>query len=115
MRDHDGAMIVTSFFIPPPPFMLQLAAAVPGVFMPLFMLPLEIIRLIVFIIILIIMYLSMANSALGPRRKGDDVGGYFRPLVGVLGRLRASWVFLEASRAKPGAFCMHLPSTSFDF
>ena len=43
MRDQGGAIIVINFFIPPLSFMLQLAAAAPGLFMPLFMLLLEII------------------------------------------------------------------------
>ena len=38
-------MIVINFFIPPLSFMLQLAAAAPGLFMPLFMLLLKMILL----------------------------------------------------------------------
>ena len=41
MYDHGGAMIVINFFILPLSFMLQLAAAAPGLFMPLFMLLLK--------------------------------------------------------------------------
>ncbi len=38
-------MILVNFFIPPLSFMLQLAAAAPGLFMPLFMLLLKMILL----------------------------------------------------------------------
>ena len=41
MYDHGGAMIVINVFILPLSFMLQLAAAAPGLFMPLFMLLLK--------------------------------------------------------------------------
>ena len=51
MRDHGGAMIVINFFIPPLSFMLQLAAAAPGLFMPLFMLLLKMILLKILVII----------------------------------------------------------------
>ena len=51
MRDHGGAMLVINFFIPPLSFMLQLAAAAPGLFMPLFMLLLKMILLKILVII----------------------------------------------------------------
>ena len=44
-------MIVINFFIPPLSFMLQLAAAAPGLFMPLFMLLLKMILLKILVII----------------------------------------------------------------
>ena len=44
-------MIVINFFIPPLSFMLQLAAAAPGLFMPQFMLLLNMISLKVLVII----------------------------------------------------------------
>ena len=44
-------MIVINFFIPPLSFMLQLAAAAPGLFMPLFMLLLKIILLKMLVIV----------------------------------------------------------------
>ena len=53
-RDHSGAMIVINLFIPPLSFMLQLAAAVPGLFMPLFMLLLKMILLKILVIIVVI-------------------------------------------------------------
>ena len=51
MRDHGGAMIVIKLFITPRSFMLQLAAAAPGLFMPLFMLLLKTILLKTMVII----------------------------------------------------------------
>ena len=51
MYDHGGAMIVINFFILPLSFMLQLAAAAPGLFMPLFMLLLKMILLKILVII----------------------------------------------------------------
>ena len=45
-------MIVINFFIPPLYFMLQLAAAAPGLFMPLFMLLLTMILLKILVKIL---------------------------------------------------------------
>ena len=48
-------MIVINFFMPPLSFMLQLAAAAPGLFMPLFMLLLEIILLKIQVILVVIM------------------------------------------------------------
>ena len=54
MYDHGGAMIVINFFIPPLSFMLQLAAAAPGLFMPLFMLLLKMILLKILVIIALI-------------------------------------------------------------
>ena len=47
-------MIVIKLFIPPRSFMLQLAAAAPGLFMPLFLLLLEIILFIIRIIMIIV-------------------------------------------------------------
>ena len=47
-------MIVINFFIPPLSFMLQLAAAAPGLFMPLFMLLLKLILVNTSIIIAVI-------------------------------------------------------------
>ena len=54
MRDHGGAMIAINCFIPPLSFMLQLAAAAPGLFMPLFMLLLKMILLKILVIIIIL-------------------------------------------------------------
>ena len=47
-------MIVINFFILPLSFMLQLAAAAPGLFMPLFMLLLKMILLKILVIIIIV-------------------------------------------------------------
>ena len=44
-QDHGSAMITTAFFLPLLYFILQLAAAAPGLFMPLFMLLLSMILL----------------------------------------------------------------------
>ena len=44
-------MIVINFFIPPLSFMLHLAAAAPGLFMPLFVLLLKMILLKILVII----------------------------------------------------------------
>ena len=52
-------MIVINFFIPPLSFMLQLAAAAPGLFMPLFRLLLKMILLKMRVIIIVI----IANAA----------------------------------------------------
>ena len=46
-------MIVINFFIPSISFMLQLAAAAPGLFMPLFMLLVKMIRLKTLVIIVV--------------------------------------------------------------
>ena len=59
MYDHGGAMIVINFFIPPLSFTLQLAAAAPGLFMPLFMSLLKMILLKIRVIIVVI----IANAA----------------------------------------------------
>ena len=48
-------MIVINFFVPPLSFMLQLAAAAPGLFMPLFMLLLKMILLKIRVIIVVLM------------------------------------------------------------
>ena len=53
--DHGSAMIIhTVFSYPPLYFMLQLAAAAPGLFMPLFMLLLKMILLKILVIIVVI-------------------------------------------------------------
>ena len=58
MRDHGGAMIVINIFIPPLSFMLRLAAAAPGLFMPLFMLLLKIIFLSILVSILVVVIIT---------------------------------------------------------
>ena len=60
MRDHGGAMIVINFLIPPLSFILQLAAAAPGLFMPLFVLLLEMILLKVRVMI-VVMIVNVAT------------------------------------------------------
>ena len=52
-------MIGINLFIPPLSFMLQLAAAAPGLFMPPFMLLLEIISLVILVIIVV----TIVNAA----------------------------------------------------
>ena len=54
-------MIVINFFIPPLSFMLQLAAAAPGLFMPLFMLLLKMILLKILVIIVVVIIVNVAT------------------------------------------------------